>query len=186
MVAEALLQRSTHAVRALEACDSSPPAILSKDGEASVASRAVSLSESENRSSESENTRDDSNESEDDSTASSDKSFDPLMAFDDKHAVRDRNQLVTSLLKVSRVHACNRQRAIFRLPRAVLVASVKASSLNQIKTPNGHRLFGDKARKRAKQDFAAALNGSLLHPPPITQQRIGDYSLRYALTCMLS
>ena len=194
-VAEGYKQRvaaslTKRAKKALEDC-TALSAAASPEGEAPRgASPAEIVSESESNSNESEDSGDEaaSNipESEGGSDESINNSADPLMDISNEDAKKERSQLISALLEICKAHVHNRRHPVYQTARAALVRGVKAGRLNQVKAGNGNRLFGKKARLRAKQDMVAAVNGSLVLPPPITRQRIGDYSLKFAITCMLS
>lgn len=79
-------------------------------------------------------------------TDSDNAAYDFLEGFDDKHAVLERNRLVSGLVKICEAHHTHRRAPIFRGASAVLVHGVKPYNLNTIVDANGNRLFGQKAR----------------------------------------
>lgn len=94
--------------------------------------------------------------------------------LDDKHAKKERDLLVAGLLQIYRAHHNKCRTPIFRTVIAALVHGVKASNLNTVVDEQGRRMFGQKARVNAKQDFLDAVAGSALMPRPLTRKRQGQ------------
>jgi hypothetical protein len=109
-----------------------------------------------------------------------------LVGFQDKEAKQERDRLVTALLRIFNGNCSKRRSPVFLAARAALVEGCKAAHLNALVVEKGHRLIGQKARAKAKQDFKDAVAGLALERAPKTRKKVSDYSLNFAVTSMLS